>query len=160
MWQFTGPRSVYVHVCDQVEPKTYMLSLQNITSLGGRGVYGRDIAKEECMWEHMPKARQLAFLTDGRFKRKGCNWILYSVKHLVLRFLGWKPFFFPWKSMLYKHRGIISAVQQASCHFFKIYKGSKALEIFFFSVNVIALFNSGSSGTQTFYFFESSASFS
>lgn len=40
---------MYVHVCDQVEPKTYMLSLQNITSLGGRGVYGRDIAKEECM---------------------------------------------------------------------------------------------------------------
>lgn len=136
--------------CDQVQHKSFLLSLWNVGRM-------RDLWQGCSKRMHVrtyAKARQLALLTDGRFKGKGCSWILYSLKHLLLRFLGWKPFFFfSWKSMLYKHRGIISAVERVSDHFFKIYKGSEALAKGTFCLKWYSIFNSGSSGTHYFLFF-------
>lgn len=86
--------------------------------------------------------RKMCVTYAKMFSKKGCSWILYSGKHLVLRLLRWKLFCHPPAPtpMLYKHRGVTSAVQQVSYHF-RIYKRSKALGFvfLFFFVNCCSI---------------------
>lgn len=105
MWQFTGPSTAWN--LPPVLVECYFFS------------------RSRGLLAHRKRKMCVTYAKNGK---KGCSWILYSEKHLVLRLLRWKPFFHP-PTMLYKHRWVTSAVQQVSYHF-RIYKGSKALDYF------------------------------
>lgn len=110
MWQFTGASTAWNIPAVLVE--CYFFSRN-------RGLLAHSKRKMYVTYAKM-------------FRKKGRSWILYSGKHLFLRLLRWKLFSPPptVAPMLYRHRGVTSAVQQVS-YYFRIYKGSKASDFFF-----------------------------
>lgn len=117
MWQLTGPSTAWNFPIVLVE--CYFFRRRN------RGLLAHSKRKMCVTYARM-------------FKKKGCSWILYSEKHLVLRLLKWKPFFHtpPHPHVVQTQRSNFScATSQLPL---QIYTGSKAL--IFFSLNVVVLF--------------------